>query len=118
MKKEPTDINRDTIHLYKTFNDVAELKQGTDGKLYYKKKQLSDVEFNDIINEADVISKLSVLEIVLQDLEHTACKKIYHEGNEDQELLKGGKWMLFTTDLIRQKLDKLRKLEKKLNIKK
>lgn len=118
MKKETTDIIRDTLHLYKTFDDVAELKQQSDGKLYYKGKQLSDVEFNDIINEANVINQLSVLEIVLKDLEHTACQKMYYQGSEDLELLKGGKWILFTVDLIRRKLNNLEKLQKRPNLKK
>ncbi len=115
MTKKTTNIHENTSELFKSITDVMELQNPKAGVFVYKGKVLTTSEYNDIILEAKSILSFPLFEILIKDIEAAACKKMYQEGGDDIELLKGGKWMLFTLDVLKKKLMKLASIPVKTN---
>lgn len=109
-KKNTTNIHEETGKLFLSIDDAMQLTQNINGVFFYKGRALTWSEYNDIIYEAKTILSLPLFEILIKDLEYAACKKMYKDGGDDLELLKGGKWMLFTIDILKKKLEKLSNL--------
>lgn len=112
MKKKNFDIGEVTKDLFIDINERERLVQTVTGKLYLGDTEVSEAQFKDIVTQAEVLKKIDLLEILFREIEGVACSAIYKQGGDDAEMLKHGKSMLYTVDVMRKKIDNLSRLKK------
>lgn len=111
IKKE-FDVNSVTKDLFVNINDRERLVGTHNGKMYLNNRELTDVQVAEIIEHAKILKSMDTFEILLREIEAVACERIYYQGGEDTEMLKHGKSMLYTVDVLRKKIDNLVRMKK------
>lgn len=104
------DINKESKNLFTMLDKSMELSMLRNGDLAYKKNILPQAQKERIIGEAKAILSSELWNMIMDDMKQVACKKMYEEST-DFEMLRFGKAMLYTLDVLKQKLYNLHKLK-------
>tara|TARA_R110000868_G_scaffold114344_5_gene306464 strand:+ start:4226 stop:4564 length:339 start_codon:yes stop_codon:yes gene_type:complete len=112
MKKENFDINKVTKNLFADINEKERLVPAHTGKLFLNGVEVSEAQKIEIISQAETLKSLDLVEILFREMEGVACHAMYEQGGDDTEMLKHGKSMLYTIDVLRKKIHNLSRLKK------
>lgn len=107
--KKTKRIHKEAKDLFTVLDESAQLRM-IGNNLTYKGKILPEVQKNRIAEESKLILSVGTWEVLMDDMKQVACRKMYEEAT-DEELLIGGKWMLYTLDVLQKKLYNLSKLK-------
>jgi len=108
--KKVKKIHKEAKNLFTVLDESAQLRMLTGGVMTYKGRILTEAEKRRIIEESKLILAVGLWEVLMDDMKQVACKKMYEEAT-DEELLVGGKWMLYTLDVLNKKLYNLSRLK-------
>jgi hypothetical protein len=62
-----------------------------------------------LIQDAEIIKQTDLWNMLINEMKFIACKRMYDESKVWDDML-GGKFMLYTLDVIEKKINKLRKM--------
>jgi len=110
--KKVKQIHKAAKDLFEILDSSAQLRITSTGALTYKGKIVPEAQKRRIAEEAKLILSLEFWGILMDDMKQVACRKMYEEAT-NEELLVGGKWMLYTLDVMYKKLYNLSKLKTK-----
>ena len=80
------------------------------GKWYLGQTMLSDDDVKGIKSQAISLQEIGLLEILLNEMDNLAKQRIYINSISETEIM-FGKVMLYTTDIIRKKIQQLSSLQ-------
>lgn len=110
--KKVKRIHKEAKDLFTVLDASAQLKLNNQGLLTYKGKIVPEAQKRRIVEEAKIILALEFWGVLMDDMKQVACRKMYEEAT-NEDLLVGGKWMLYTLDVLNKKLYNFSKLKTK-----
>jgi len=72
-------------------------------------ERISEEERKTFIQDAKHISELPLWKKLMEEMRFIACRKMFEESKSWEELL-GGKFMLYTLDVMEKKIGKLKRM--------
>lgn len=109
--KKQVDIHELTKGLFMVLGEESPITQRKDGVFMINGKAIDNSQKIEIISSAKTLKKFPLLDLLFAEMRYIACKKMYNEGGSDLEMLKGGKWMLYTIDVLEKKIASLSNLK-------
>jgi hypothetical protein len=95
------------------FNNVSQkdtLREIAPGKLLFQDKILSPVERLDLISQAKTLKKLTLFNVLLDEIKFLSNKKIYLDSKNDFDIL-AGKMGLWFEEQMRIKVDAIARMK-------
>lgn len=82
----------------------------TEPEILQKIPQLPQKDRVMIASQAESLMEIPLLKTILQDMRAVACAKMYKESKNWEEML-GGKFMLYTIEVLEKKIEHLSKIK-------
>lgn len=94
-------------HLFKLVLEEEILRPDKNGNIWYRGRYLTKEERQDLEEQAKLILKQPLWEMLTKEMEYLANKRMFHESKDEIDML-GGKMMLYLIDVLRKKLYNIR----------
>jgi hypothetical protein len=104
------NINLITSELFNKSKREKDVLQVKGGQLVLHGKTLNADQRAELANQARDLQKMSLVRVLLDELYYLGSKKIYHDSTTVEDL-QFGKAVLWTVDILEQKIDNLSKMK-------
>lgn len=97
-------------NLFKGITNGDFFKINPKGQIIHKNRILTDKEKESIILQAKMLLSDKLLEVLFDEMENVASRKIYLESTSNNDIV-AGKWTLWTIDVLKKKIENLANLK-------